>query len=281
MTLLTTTPDVAGLLPHDYGALIVQPVADISAALRVSTVVDTSGEEFHAPVITDDADAAWTAEGAEIPFDDATFAELVVKPAKLAGLSSVSRELAEDSSPAAAQVVGMSIARSIAVRVDQAFFGNLAAPAPPGLDGLAGTTAVAAPTDFTDLDVFAEAVSAAEQVGATLTAFVASPADALQLATIKTGSGANAPLLGTDATSATDRTILGVPLLVSPHVTAGTVWGIPRDRVLVIRRTDVRVETSPTFLFSSDRVAIRATMRIGFGFPHPAAVVEITKAPAV
>lgn len=37
--------------------------------------------------------------------------------------------------------------------------------------------------------------------------------------------------------------ILGVPLLISPSVTAGVVWGIPRDRVIAVIRDDSRIET--------------------------------------
>ena len=51
-----------------------------------------------------------------------------------------------------------------------------------------------------------------------MTAFVTSPATALALATVKMGTDSNAPLLGTDATSATSRQILGVPLYVSQYV---------------------------------------------------------------
>ena len=45
---------------------------------------------------------------------------------------------------------------------------------------------------FADLDAFAEAISLAETVGATVTSFVTSPATALALAKVKTGTGSNA-----------------------------------------------------------------------------------------
>ncbi len=49
------------------------------------------------------------------------------------------------------------------------------------------------------------------------------------------------------------------------------MWGIPADRVMVVMRDDVRLEVSRDAYFSSDRVAVKATMRVGFAFPHPAA----------
>ncbi|MEJ7742083.1 MAG: phage major capsid protein [Nocardioidaceae bacterium] len=69
--------------------------------------------------MTADPTAAWVAEGDEIPISDPTLAELTVTPAKVAGLTIVSRELADDSDPAAAYVVGAGLARDIARRVDE------------------------------------------------------------------------------------------------------------------------------------------------------------------
>lgn len=57
------------------------------------------------------------------------------------------------------------------------------------------------------------------------------------------------------------------------------MWGIPRDRVLVVVRDDPRVEVDRGVYLTSDRVAIKATMRVGFAFPHPAAIVKITTGP--
>jgi HK97 family phage major capsid protein len=277
----TSTAGIGGLLPEQYGDLIVQPVQAASIATKVATVVTTGAHDFHLPIVTADAGAAWVAEGDEIAPSDAAFAELVVTPRKLAGLTIVSRELAEDSTPAAAQVVGNSLARDMARKLDVAFFGNLALPAPAGLGALPTTgagavSAVDAGAAFTDADPFAEALAAAEQVGATLTSFVANPADALALAKVKEATGSNKPLLGADPTAATRRVVLGVPLRVSPAVAAGTVWGIPAERVMVVLRDDVRLESSSDAYFSTDRVGVKATMRVGFAFPHPAAVVKIS-----
>ncbi len=66
-----------------------------------------------------DPTASWVAEGAGIVPCDPTLSELVVTPAKVAGLTIISRELADDSNPAAAQVVGQGLARDIARRVDK------------------------------------------------------------------------------------------------------------------------------------------------------------------
>jgi HK97 family phage major capsid protein len=244
----------------------------------VLTVASTSANRYRIPTVTADPTAAWVAEGAEIPITDPTLAELTVTPTKVAGLTIVSRELADDSNPAAANVVGQGLARDIARKVDGAFFDAQSAPAPSGLGALCGIQTVIDAGAFADLEAFAEAISLAETVGATVTSFVTSPATALALAKVKTGTGSNAPLLGQDATSATSRQILGVPLYVSAAVAANTAWALDRTRVWLVLRDDTTVEADRSVFFTSDRVAVKATMRIGFGLVHPASVVKETTA---
>lgn len=270
------TPNAGPILPEEVSALVVQPVTRESVAMQTATVVTTGSHTFRIPRVTEDPTAAWVAEGAEITPDDMTLDEIDVTPSKVAGLTIISRELADDSDPAANNVVGDGLARDIARKVDAAFFGALASPAPSGLGALAGTTPVAAGVAFANLDPFAEAMSEAEQLGATLTAFVANPADALALAQLKDATGSNRPLLGVDPTQPTRRTIFGVPLYVSADVTAGTVWGYDRDKVWIVLRDDAKIEVDRSVFFTSDRVAIKATMRVGFAFTQPATVVEIT-----
>ncbi len=278
MATYTTTPTVNGLLPDQHGALVVQPAIDASIFARIATTVTTSSTEYRIPIVSADPTAAWVAEGAEITPSDPTLQELVVAPSKVAGLTIISRELADDSDPAAAQVVGDGLARDIARRIDQAAFAGLAAPAPAGLSTLSGTQAYVNAGAFSNLDFAAQAISKAETVGATVTAFVTSPATALALATIKTATGSNQPVLGADATSATSRQIIGVPMYVSQYVAANTLWAIDQSRVWLVVRDDTKVEADRSVYFTSDRVAVKATMRAGFGFVHPQAVVKVSTA---
>ena len=278
-----TTSNVAALLrPEQVADLLVKPVLALSVAAHpeVARVVRTTSTTLRIPMVNADPVAAWVTEGQEIGVSDATIAELDVTPSKLAGLTLITNELAADSSPEAAQVVGDGLARDIARKLDAAFFGNLAAPAPAGIEALPTTAGnvqtVAAGTAFADLDPFAEAQALAENVGATVTAFVANPTDALALATLKGGTGMNSPLLGQDPSQPTRRQILGVPLLVSPAVTAGHVWALDGSRNYVVLREDATVTVDPSPFFTSDRTAVRAVMRAGLGWAHPAAVVRIT-----
>jgi HK97 family phage major capsid protein len=269
-----------GMLPDEIGQLVVQPVRDAAVALNpaVATVVSTISNQFRMPVLTADAAAAWTPEGSEITPDDSEFGEIVVTPLKLAALTVVSRELADDSAPSAQAIVGESLAASIARKVDAAFFAATTADGPDGIASVVGVSEVDTDGSITDLDVFAEAISKAEVEGAQLSSFVTHPDDVLVLSKLKKLDTSNEPLLNVDPTQATRRQILGVPLLSSAAVTPGTIWGVPATKVYVVLREDVRLDVDRSAYFSSDSVAIRATMRAGFAFPHPAAIVRIYNA---
>ena len=69
---------------------------------------------------------------------------------------------------------------------------------------------------------------------------------------------------------------IGVRERFSSAVTAGTGWGIPRVHAILVRRNDVDLAVDRSAYFTSDRTAIRATMRVSFAFPHAAAIQRIT-----
>ena len=277
MALSTTTDDVRGISPDAIETLITVPVMAQSVAMQAATVIDTDATRTHIPLVTGDPSAAWVAEGAEIGPSDPTVDDLVVIPAKVAGLTIITNELAADTSPEASSIVGDGLARDIARKIDAAFFGShgVSTVQPHGLEDLAGVTDVDAGEDWANMDPFAEALANADALGLQLNTFVANPADALLLAKLKESATSNKPLLGPDPTNPTKRQVQGVQLLVSPGVTEGTIWGLPKARVIVVRRKNVTLEVDKSAYFTSDRTAVKSTMRVGFAFPHAAAVQKI------
>jgi HK97 family phage major capsid protein len=176
------------------------------------------------------------------------------------------------------QVVGDGLVRDLRRKIDSAYFGNTVTNGPNGLGSLTTSTAPNGGT-WANLDAFEAAKSAAENLHTQITAFVTSPATALALSTLKEygAAGSNKSLLQPDPTAPVPRSISGVPLYVSPAVGADLVWAIPQQHTLFVLRTDASVVTDSSVMFTSDRVAVRATMRIGFGFSYPLAVVKISK----
>ncbi|MGI5222281.1 phage major capsid protein [Nocardia sp. CA-290969] len=274
MAVYTSASGIGGLLPEQIHQLIVQPVQRDSVAFQTTSVWSTDSTTAKFPIVTADPAAAWTPEGAEITPDDQDFDELEVTPKKVAGLTIVSNELAADSNPNALNIVGAGLVRSIVAKVDAAFFAITTANGPDGIGGTLHQT-VDIGSGVTNTDPFAEAISKAENVGAQLTSFVAHPDTVLALSTLKEATGSNKPLLGADPSMPGARTVLGVPLLVSPYVTEGDIWGIPRDFSFTVLRNDTQLAISQDAYFSSDRVGVRATMRVAFAFPHDLAVVRI------
>ncbi|MQA14220.1 MAG: phage major capsid protein [Pseudonocardiaceae bacterium] len=264
------------LRPEDVHDLLIRPMTGASVAAQVCSVIQTGSTSMRLPYVSADPSAEWVEEGDEITPTDPTLGELDVVPTKIGGLTIISNELALDSDPAANTMVGQGLARDIARRVDEAFFSTVSSPAPEGLDQLSGVTAVDAGGDWENLDWAAEAINNAEDENTVITAFVTSPADALLLAQLKDETDSNRHLLQPDPTRPTRRMVAGVPLWVSRYVTEGTVWGIPQDRTHVVIRTDATIAVSTDAYFSSDRVGVRGTMRVAFGFPHAAAIQEVT-----
>jgi hypothetical protein len=79
-----------------------------------------------------------------------------------------------------------------------------------------------------------------------------------------------------ERTTGTSRQVLGIPVHVSSSLTAGTAWAVDSSRVLTVLRDDVRLETDSSRYFDSDRVAVRATMRVEFAFPSQGALGKMT-----
>lgn len=276
MATLTTNANKA-FLPEEAGALIIKPVEEASAAIAVASNVSTNANFFRIPTVNTDPAAAWTGEGEEIDISDMTLGEVSTGFSKIAGLTVISVELAEDATPEAATMVGNGLARDIARKVDSAFFGAQGADTnqPEGLEDQT-TGVVDAGAAFTGIDPFTEAQFQAEAQGATITAWVANPTDALALAKVKEGTGSNRNLLQPDPTAPSRRIVNGIPLTVSTAVTPGTVWGIPADAAYVVIRKNVTLDVDRSAFFTSDLVAVKSTMRVGFVFPQPLAIQKIS-----
>ncbi|MDO5030424.1 MAG: phage major capsid protein [Corynebacterium sp.] len=271
--MLNTTNSVPVLTPEQVQQLLVKPVIDQSIAAQVSTVVITSSKTTRFPMLTKDPVAAWTAEGAEITPSDPEFAELEVTPTKVAGLVIATNEMMRDSSAEAVNQIGEGLVRDITRAIDAAFFGALDAPAPQGLNTIEATEING---NTANLDWAEEAIAAAANNGATVTGFVANPADILTLAKLKESKDSNRGLLEPNPTVPTGRLVAGVPLHSTTAVPQGTVWAIPNAFSNVVVRESATVVASTEQFFTSDRTAVRGTMRVGFGFTHPTGIVKVT-----
>lgn len=271
--------------PEDYGKLIDIVVAEKSIAFQASTVVQTDSETIRFPMLTADPSVGWYAENSQITLTDPTDSELVVTPKKVAGLTQISNEAAQDTNPAVAEQVGRSLARSIAKKIDAAFFGDTITNGPNGLlslkDGsdnplynVVDTSEIA----LTSLDPFHQAKSDALADGANLTHFILAADVALALAKAKQATDSNMGLLDNVGDGVT---LAGIPVLVSADVEAGNAWGVDASQIFVVQRTGTTIVKSADAAFDYDAVQVRATARVGFGFANPAGLVRLYDAESV
>jgi HK97 family phage major capsid protein len=268
----------AGWLPDEhFGQLLIAAVVEQSVATSVGRPIKTGAERMYFPRLTSEAPADFVAEGADLPLGDPGLDDVTVIPAKVAGLTIVTSEAVEDASPEVSKVVGDSLVRAISAKIDQAFVGNLPAPAPKGIASLTDVTDVtgSTPDSLADLDVIADAIAAVQDEGGTPTHILVSPGVAKHLAKLKTGTGSNQPLLGVDATKPTVRTAYGLPLVTVRALTDSALYVVDGSRIAIVLRQTASVEISRDRYFESDRVAVRARARVGFGFLHPETIAKV------
>jgi HK97 family phage major capsid protein len=272
----------AGIVrPEELYDLIVRTIQQESVALQVSTRVETESQQFRFPILTNDVPSGWFNEGEDITLADPGVDQLIVTPKKIASITKISSELAEDSSPEAANLVRDSLARSAARTLDKAFFAASTPKGPPGLLSVAYQN-VAAGSTFGNVDPFTSAMTKLEKVGSTATSFTANADTVEVLSKLKMFTGAtssNQPLLQPDPTQPTRRAINGVPLYSVADTVAlanNYVWCLDSRKTFCVVRRAVTLDVSPHAFFGSDSVGVRLTMRATPAFPHPAACVLVS-----
>lgn len=271
------------LSPAQVEALVVRPLAAASAAAQLSTITVTDRAEVHFPTVLADPSAAWVDEASPIPLTQPVFGNVVAAPTKIGAIVVVSSETIEDSEIDPVEATGQGLVRDLARKLDLAYFGAQAAPAPSGLAALAAASGsevqtVSAGASFTNLDAFAEGASLIEAAGGEVTGWATNPTTALALAKIKTGAGANTPLLapGQDAAAPTRRTLEGRSLFISAAIPNGVVWGIDASTSHLVIRREARLDVDRSSFFTTDQVALRLTARMALAFTAPSRVVKIT-----
>lgn len=273
-----STNEFSGILrPDEISTMLFQPIENMSTAALATTYVYTNSKTYRVPMFSEDPQANWTPEGEEIEITKPKAAEASTTPRKLAGLTTATTELLDDSQGDTAAAVGAGLARDIARKIDGALFAPTTPEHGPAGLGALTTTGIDAGADWANADPFTEAVYTAENAGASVTGWFAHPDDALELSTLKEGTGSTRNLLTPDATAAGARLVEGVPLHVSTAVQPGEIWGIDQSQVLTVVRQDATIFADRSAFFTSDRVAIRATMRVGFIAINPSGIIKITR----
>lgn len=193
--------------------------------------------------------------------------ELVVTPTKAAALCTVSNELINDSSPSAREVLGNIPVKSVANAVDQAFFtGSGAGGQPAGITTVATIPNVGASVT---LSGFADAIASIESNGGTASVAWVNPNDWGTLSESLTGHAAVNP------TGQVTRSLLGVAIVTTAHLPAGTAYVADGTEVVAAVRTDDEIAVSGDAKFANYQTQVRVVSRITFGFPEPDAIAAL------
>lgn len=271
--------NAAGILPAHFAPLILDPLGQQSVAMRTSNVMHVVGSVTQVPFASGPT-SGWVAEGATITETDPAIAEITLTPKKLAALTILSRELATDSSPAAVNVVGQSIARSLRIQLDKAFL-SASAPVTNAPGGVLHATGIGtgALSAATGLDGIVDAIATIEAAGWTPDAAVMAPATWSTLAKVKIETGSVVSLLSSPTQGVggdLGRSIFGLPVYLAPGCPADTVAVWDSHAIAFALREDVTVAVSNDYAFKADSVAVRATLRADWAPVDVNAVVALT-----
>lgn len=271
MATVTTPTSAEAWRPDQISAF--NPEDLVSDALIMQAATQVGSVEGDAPAVrcayvSDDPSSGFVAEGAQIAEADPTLSEVVVTTRKIATLVKVSREQA--SQAGAAERIANSMQRSIVTKANAAFLTNTSDP--KGLLKVSGVKDAGALES--DLFALSDAVGAIEADGGAATHIVVNPLDWATLSKIPAAAGSNVSVLG-EASAAPERKLSGLPVLVSPAMTAG--------KMLVLDSSEVAAAYGPVSLarsedayFDSDSVGVRATWRLGWTVVRPARLQTLT-----
>lgn len=275
-----TTPTSPKAWAPDLTAFVPGDVVPDALILQTATVVgQIEGDDpaIRVPFVADDGVVGFVAEGAEIPDADQEFDEVVVLTGKVATLGKYSYETL--AQPEAAKMVVESLSRNVVTKANAAYLGNPAAA--PGDDqvGPVGLLNTAGIVDFetpigNDLDQLVDAVSFIETDSGTATHIIAAPDAWAALSKLKRATDSNESLVGA-GTVAAERALLGLPVLVTPAMPAGSLLVVDKSAVIGAQ-SPVRLARSDDAYFSSDSVGVRVTWRLGWKVMHPARVAKLT-----
>lgn len=225
------------------------------------------------PYVSEDVDADFVAEGAEIPEASPELDELVVPTRKVGTLSVISREAY--SHDGVGGLLTDSLQRSVTTKADRVFIANpVTTGQPTGLVNHPGITdgGQITPSDFS----------------AILTAIATIAAKGSRPSAIITGYDTWATILGAaysdgtpklspDQANAPSPLLYGLPVILNTAVPADTLLIMDKTQVLV-STTTVQVATSTERYFERDSIGVRVSIRLGFGILHPDRIAKLTVA---
>lgn len=278
---ITTTGTGKAFSPEQTAKQFVDLLAPQSVVMASGVNrVQTNAETYSFPVIRSDFTAGFVGELDDLPTGGFGADPLKVTPKKIAAADMLANELVQDGGSSFLNPVAKSLMRSVALGFDrEALIGTGTGKGFVGISKTAGIQTHAVTGGLKDLDPFVTAFGKLESVNAKATAIVMNPKSWTTLMALREATGSLKPLLSESAGSPTtgiQRSILGVPVWLSPFMADTEILTYEADQVFAVWRKDAGFEISDQFGFLKDGTAVRAIARAAIAVPNAAAVCKIT-----
>lgn len=276
--IITTGTGKEGLWPGGtfYPAQQITPDALIFSQTSVGGSISGDGPVARIPYIKDGLDAAIVAEGTRITETDPDLSEMYVHTHKIAVLTPISNEAAEYTQTTSLIQAGM--VKAITGKADRLLLQGDQGD----IKGLALTPDMIDAGDInetTGLTPLLDAIGKVGDNGGSPTGIIMGYGTWASL--LKLNDKNNRPLIATDVANSPTPAIYGIPIILNMQTPAGTILLNDSSQVLSAV-SQAAIASSDQAYFANDSIALRVTMRLGFGVLRPNRLARLTvnKTPA-
>lgn len=263
----------SAISPEQWASFVLDHLSHQSVVLASGALrVDTDSHQVHVPRLTSDGSAGWFNELDDINVGDPIGDDLVLTPAKVAALTTLSNEVVSDSDPSVLDAVGGAMTRAVALEADRALIaGSGGTIGPSGYLGQVGGTVTATGGTVSYQSVVTAGGSIAAYGGRADSLYV-NPSDYTKLQLVS--DGLNRPLIQPDASQGAAATVAGLRVYPTPALGGGTALVAEARQLVVAVRSDASVTFSTDAEFAKDATQVRVVARIdGAVADHHGAIV--------
>lgn len=281
MALSTST--ASELTAEQVQTILTQPLEHAATFLNSGvSIVDTPGPLRipAAPTPGDPEGLEWIGENELIPEHDTDFGEVTLLPSTMKSIKVLvrfSNELARQSVVSLDAAIQDRLVRDVAAKVDAQLYSaeGDGLTTPRGMFAWEGTQDVAVDGAFNlDAILDAQAMALASGVPEDRLRIFLRPADYMALRGLRDGD--QRFMLQPDATKGSVSTVMGLPVVVSPHIPAGRAAVADTSQIVVARDVMPSVKLLEERYADYDQQAIRVVTRFDAAPTVPEAVVTLS-----
>jgi HK97 family phage major capsid protein len=229
--LTLTTGAGSNLIQTDVTPATIDILRNKSVVLRAgATVMADLVGNLAIPRLSASSSVGWVADGTGLTTGNPTFDQVTFSPKQLGGITGISRQVLQQSSPDVARVVEHDLAALIATGIDQAAIAGTGAPQPLGVLNASGLTIVAGGTNgaaitYQNVQGLIESVDLANALDGKLTFFGNAKVGKSMRTTLRTTTDTASNFIQTDPNE-----LAGYPYFstqnVPSNLTKGTGTGL-------------------------------------------------------